>query len=104
MMTAWTYRITAAARPRLAMRVVQIFDQQLLEVDSFNLAREDAVTTIRIAVRCEEPLARRIHAKLYRLTDLVHIELSDGKTHGADEGELRNPSSPPYLDPLGPQP
>lgn len=101
---AWTYRITAAARPRLAMRVAQIFDQQLLEMDRFDLAREDAVTTIRISVECDESLARRIHAKLYRLADIVHVELSSGMPQSTGEGELRNPSSPSYLDPLGPQP
>jgi hypothetical protein len=101
---AWTYRITAAARPRLTMRVAQIFDQQLLEVERFDLVREAAATTIRISVECDEPIARRIHAKLYRLTDLVHVELSNGRPQGAVEGELVSPSSPPYLDPLGPQP
>lgn len=101
---AWTYRITAAARPRLAIRVAQIFDQQLLEVDQFHLVREDAVTTIRISVDCGEPIAHRIHAKLYRLADVVRVDLASETRQGAIEGELRNPSSPSYLDPLGPQP
>jgi hypothetical protein len=101
---AWTYRITAAARPRLAMRIAQVFDQQMLEVDRFELVRQDAVAVIRICVSCDESLARRIHAKLYRLTDLVQVELSDGAVQGTGEGELRSPNSPPYLDPLGPQP
>jgi hypothetical protein len=101
---AWTYRITAAARPRLAMRVAQIFDQQLLEPERFELIRQEAVTTIRICVSCDEPVARRVHAKLYRLADLVRVELSDGSHPASDEGDLRAPDSPPYLDPIGPQP
>jgi len=100
----WTYRITAVARPRLAMRVAQIFDQQLLEVERFDLVRQDTVTTIRVVVECDGPIAHRVHAKLYRLVDIVQVDLSDGISHGAAEGELRQPDSPPYLDPLGPQP
>ena len=102
---AWTYRITAAARPRLAMRVAQVFDQQLLEVERFELIRKDAATTIRISVECDESVARRIHAKLYRLADLVQIDLLDGTLQKAgSEGELVSPAPPPYLDPFGPQP
>ncbi len=83
---AWTYRITAAARPRLAMRVAQIFDQQLLEVKHFHLVREDAVTTIRISVDCGEPIAHRIHAKLYRLTDVVRVDLASEDAAGRNRG------------------
>lgn len=101
---AWIYRITAAARPRLAMRVAQIFDQQLLEVEHFHLVREDAVTTIRISVDCGEPIAHRIHAKLYRLADVVRVDLTSEVPLGAIERELYKPSSPLYLDPLCPQP
>ena len=76
----WTYRITAAAaRPRLIMRLVQLFDQQLLEIDRLEVMRLHDATMVRIVVRCEEHVARRIHAKLYRLADVAHVLLSNDR-------------------------
>lgn len=100
----WTYRITAAARPRLIMRLAQIFDQQLLEIDRLEVIRERDVTVIRIEIHSDEYLARRIHAKLYRLSDVVHVVLSNAQDQVVGEGELPNPSAPESFDPMTPQP
>ena len=73
----WTYRVTAAARPRLVMRIAQVFDQQMLEIDRLEVMRLHDATMVRIEVCCEEHVAHRIHAKLYRLVDVAHVLLSN---------------------------
>ena len=75
----WTYRVTAAARPRLVMRIAQVFDQQMLEIDRLEAKRLQDATMMRIEVRCEEHVAHRIHAKLYRLADVAHVLLSNDR-------------------------
>jgi len=100
----FTYRITAVARPRLIMRLAQIYDQQLLEIDRLNVVRERDVTAIRIEVDCDEYLAHRIHAKLYRLADVVHVELSNAQDGIVGEGDIPNPNAPSQFDPMTPQP
>src|SRR2546430_13049292 len=100
----WTYRITAVARPRLIMRLTQIYDQQLLEIDRLNVVRERDVTAIRIEVDCDEYLAHRIHAKLYRLSDVVHVELSNAQDGIVGERDIPNLNAPSQFDPMTPQP
>lgn len=100
----WTYRITAVARPRLIMRLAQIYDQQMLEIDRMSIVRERDVTAVRIEVECDEYLAHRIHAKLYRLADIAHVELSNAHDGIVSEGDVPNPNAPSHFDPLTPQP
>lgn len=100
----WTYRIKAVARPRLIMRLAQIYDQQMLEIDRMNVVREHDAAAIRIEVQCDEYLARRIHAKLYRLSDIAHVELSNAQEGIVSEGEVPSPNAPSQFDPLAPQP
>lgn len=100
----WTYRVTAAARPRLIMRLAQVFDQQLLEIDRMEVVRQRDVTVFRIEVHCDEYLAHRIHAKLYRMADVVHVVLSNAHDEVVSEGDLPNPNAPERFDPLTPQP
>lgn len=101
---AWSFQIKAVARPRLIMRVAQIFDQQMLEIERFDLTREGSIATIHISVECDEPVVRRVHAKLYRLADLAHVDLLDQARPAPVVGEPVALGSPLYLDPLGPQP
>jgi hypothetical protein len=100
----WTYRITAAARPRLIMRIAQIFDQQLLEIERLEVLRESNVTQMRVEVQCTEHLARRIHAKLYGTSDVIHAALANAEDDIVSEGELPQPSPPESFDPMTPQP
>lgn len=100
----WTYRITAAARPRLIMRIAQVFDQQLLEIDRLEVIRERDVTVLRAEVHCDEYLARRIHAKLYRMPDIMHVALSNEHDEIVGENEMPNPNPPETFDPMTPQP
>jgi hypothetical protein len=55
-------------------------------------------------VVCDEYLAHRIHAKLYRLSDVVHVELSNAQDGIVGEGDIPNPNAPSQFDPMTPQP
>jgi glycine cleavage system regulatory protein len=72
----WTYKITAASRPRLLMRIAQVFDQQLLSMRELKLADVAGVVTVQINVEVSADLAQRIQAKLYSHTDIRKVELS----------------------------
>lgn len=71
----WTYRICAAARPRVLMRVAQLFDQQSVPMSRCCLLRREGMLEIEIIVDVDTELAQRIHAKLYKLEDLTDVEL-----------------------------
>ena len=73
----WTYTILAEPAPRLLMRVALIFDQQLLTLSdlSWRLNDGEGNVAITLCVRCEESLARRIHAKLLHLQDILQAKL-----------------------------
>jgi acetolactate synthase regulatory subunit len=71
----WTYQITAASRPRVLMRLVQIFDQQSLVISSLNLALLDNRVRIDLTVEIEPELAQRLQAKLYHQTDIQNVDL-----------------------------
>ena len=71
----WTYQITAASRPRVLMRLVQVFDQQALIISSLQLALCDDRVKITLTVDVEPELAHRILAKLYNQTDIQTVDL-----------------------------
>jgi acetolactate synthase regulatory subunit len=75
----WTYRISAAARPKVLMRVVQVFDQQLVAMRRCSMEEAGNLLELSITVDIEQGLAQRIHAKLYKQHDLLHIDLIAGK-------------------------
>lgn len=71
----WTYQITAASRPRVLMRLVQVFDQQRVTISSLQLALLDDHVNIALTVEVETELAYRIQAKLYSQTDIQKVDL-----------------------------
>ena len=71
----WTYEITTASRPRVLMRLVQVFDQQRLTISSLKLALLDDQVKIAVTVEVETELAYRIQAKLYSQTDIQNVDL-----------------------------
>jgi hypothetical protein len=79
----WTYQIIAASRPRVLMRLVQVFDQQFLVIRSLELALLDDRVKISLTVTAEPELAHRVRAKLYNLMDIHDVDLMDAF------GELR---------------
>jgi hypothetical protein len=88
----WTYRISAAARPRVLMRIAQLFDQQLVPIRVCLLEERGGLLDIVITIDVEPELAQRIHAKLYHHVDLLSVDLIAGRlsTASVDE-ESRRP-------------
>jgi hypothetical protein len=74
----WTYQITAASRPRVLIRLVQLFDQQSLVIRSLELALLDNRVRINLTVEVERELALRLQAKLYHQMDIENVDLLAG--------------------------
>ncbi len=89
----WTYKITAASRPKVLMRVAQVFDQQLHSMSELMLADVDGTVTIHINVDVSADLAHRIQAKLYSQLDVRNVDLA--------AGSLPQMTSPPGYKPEG---
>jgi hypothetical protein len=75
----WTYKISASARPKVLMRVVQVFDQQSMPMRRCVLEECGELLEIEIVAEMGEDLARRIQAKLYKLVDLLEVDLIVGR-------------------------
>ncbi len=71
----WTYQITAASRPRVLMRLMQLFEQQSLVIRTLELALLDSRVKITLTVEVESALAHRLQAKLYQQLDIEQVEL-----------------------------
>jgi hypothetical protein len=74
----WTFQITAASRPRVLMRLVQIFEQQSLVIRSLELVLLDNRVKINLTTEVEPELALRLQAKLYHQIDIEDVELLAG--------------------------
>jgi len=74
----WIYQITAASKPRVLMRLVQLFDQQSLVIRSLELALLDNRVRISLTVEVERELALRLQAKLYHQMDIENVDLLAG--------------------------
>ena len=81
----WTYRISAAARPKVLMRVVQVFDQQLVTMRRCSMDEVGELLELSVTVDIEHDLAQRIHAKLYKLHGLLQIDLIAAQVPPLDE-------------------
>ncbi len=73
----WTYQISAAPKPRVLARVVQLFDQQLLTVSRLTLTQDDETVAILVTVAVEAALAHRLHAKLFHVQDIEQVHLTE---------------------------
>ena len=71
----WTYEITTATKPRVFMRLVQVFDQQLLTISFLKLTLFDDHTRITLTVDVDTELAYRIQTKLYNQADIQDVDL-----------------------------
>ena len=74
----WIYQITAASKPRVLMRLVQLFDQQSLVIRSLEPALLDNRVRISLTVEVERELALRLQAKLYHQMDIENVDLLAG--------------------------
>jgi acetolactate synthase regulatory subunit len=75
----WTYHITAAAQPRVLARLLQLFDQQSLDLNSLIFTRAGATLAIQLTAEIEPALAHRLHAKLYNLLDVEQVRLEPNR-------------------------
>lgn len=75
----WTYTIKAISRPRVLMRVAQVFDQQMVAMRECRLIDTGIALEITVTIEAEEYLARRMHAKLYKQQDMEQIDLIAGR-------------------------
>ena len=71
----WTYQITAASRPRVLMRLVQVFDQQCLVIRSLTLSLLDDHVSIAVTIEVEPGQAHRVRAKLCNQIDIQNVEM-----------------------------
>lgn len=85
-----TYMITADSRPRLLMRIAQVFDQQLLSLRELRLSVVDGVTTVYIHVDATPDIAHRIKAKLYSHNDIHEVHLVSENASGNEKTSPRN--------------
>lgn len=79
----WTYKISAAARPRVLMRIVQVFDQQMVSMSRCVLVELGGTLDIVVTAEMDAELAQRIHAKLHKQMDLTSVDLIEGRLAGA---------------------
>lgn len=75
----WTYQIRAAARPRVLMRLAQVFDQQMVSMRRCEMLEAVDGIEISITVDISSELAERIQAKLYKQQDLLQVTLLSGR-------------------------
>ena len=71
----WTYTILAEAKPRVLMRIAQLFEQQMVSMQSCHLLTENDRLHISIVIYAEAEMAQRIHAKLWKQIDLLGVDL-----------------------------
>jgi acetolactate synthase small subunit len=70
-----TFRITTAPQPRVLARVVQLFDQQLIVLQSPALKQTEHEIRIRISADVSPALADRIRAKMLHLLAVEDVKL-----------------------------
>lgn len=70
-----TYQITAASRPRVLMRLIQVFDQQSMIISSLELALLDDCVKITLTVDADRARAERVRAKLYNQNDILNVDM-----------------------------
>lgn len=76
----WEYRVIAADRPRVCSRVIHIFDQQRITIESFNSLQLGGDVYMRIRVAVEEQKGARIEQLLLRLQDIRFVTIAvDGR-------------------------
>ena len=84
----WTFKIGAEARPRVLMRIAQLFEQQMVAMHTCHMVTVDGQFDILITVEVEAELAHRIHAKLWKQFDLLTVDLIAGAPPNAEDSDL----------------
>ena len=82
----WIYMVTAEDRPRVQSRVMQVFDRQLILVDTFVSVRFSGQVWMRIAGDTAACSGERLKALLLHLEDVLAVcalPSLDDKEHAA---------------------
>ena len=80
----WTYQIVATQQPRVLARVLQLFDQQSIVLQSLMLTQTEVEIRVRISAEIEPALAVRLQAKLLHLMAVVEVQLEAAANHDED--------------------
>lgn len=79
----WTYRITAASKPRVLPRLVQLFAERSLTIRSLGVALLHQSAEIHITVQTDSDIAHRLKAELDHEADVREVELTLGQQPAA---------------------
>ena len=79
----WTYRITAASKPRVLPQLVQLFAERSLAIRSLGVALLHQSAEIHIAVEADSESAHHLKAKLDHQADVREVELTLGQQPAA---------------------
>lgn len=70
----WVFRVRVHQRPRVHARVLQVFDRQAIQLDSFTAHRMNDCVDIRIQADIGTCDGARLEALLLHLEDVVSVE------------------------------
>jgi acetolactate synthase small subunit len=79
----WLYLVTTEDRPRVQSRIMQVFDKQLISVDSFFAVKLGGQVYMRIAADTEACPGLRLKALLHRLEDVLAIRAIQTRDEGS---------------------
>ena len=71
----WTYQIVTTPQPRVLARVLQLFDQQRITVQTLVLTQTEVDIRIRLSAKIEPALASRLRTKLLDLLAIEDVQL-----------------------------
>jgi hypothetical protein len=80
----WVYLVTTEDRPRVQSRILQVFDKQLISVESFVSAKLGDRVHMRVAGDTGACDGRRLEALLLHLEEVRSIRAFGGDTEKAD--------------------
>jgi acetolactate synthase regulatory subunit len=90
----WTYRITAASKPRVLPRLVQVFAEQSLAIRSLDVALLHQSAEINIAVEADSESAHRLKTTLDHQADVRQVELTLGQAPTAAKAQRQRTRTP----------
>jgi acetolactate synthase regulatory subunit len=91
----WTYQITAASKPRVLPRLVQLFAEQSLAIRALDVALLHQSAQINITVETDSELAQHLKAKLGHQADVRQVELTVGQAPAAPKMPRQRTRTPP---------
>jgi acetolactate synthase small subunit len=90
----WTYRITAASKPRVLPQLVQLFAERSLAIRSLGVALLHQSAEIHITVQADADLAHRLKTELDHQADVREVELTLGQQPAAAKAPHQRTRTP----------